>query len=446
MKKPLGIRPTLWLAIALTVTSTVLGASALYGYQLYNQSRAAERLRVRTMAETYAAQAAPLLNRPRETVAAFAKNLPSHSDVCLLAVLTRKQEPLAIRGDARLLERYLNSAQRSAAEVVMPIPADGLRAAPELQLAAVPIRLSGSDDVIGTLVCAARPLRQLAMSSGEAWQFFARLLLIAAAGMVLGFWYLKRNVLIPLAGLADRSAQIRRAKAAAGDDAAERADEIGDLARVLSDMHMDLEEWRARAGRLERSVGHRIAAETQKITRELEKTKRKIWIDELTKLGNRRLFQDKFGEIFQAQRDAGQDLAVVMIDIDNFKTLNDTLGHPAGDELLRFVGELLKQSLRGQDLAIRYGGDEFLVILPAVALNDACSIAERTCALFAQQAKLLPIETKPSLSAGVASLWQHRPESAEALLQFADEAVYAAKKSGKNCVEVFEPKHQMAAV
>jgi len=133
-----------------------------------------------------------------------------------------------------------------------------------------------------------------------------------------------------------------------------------------------------------------------------------------------------------------------MLDIDYFKTLNDTLGHRAGDHLLEFTGDLLRQCLRPQDLAVRYGGDEFVLILPAVTAKDARTIAERTVRLFAQQARLLEVNPKPSMSGGVASLWQHEPETPEGLLAIADEALYLSKRSGKSCVHIYG-QHEPAA-
>jgi len=193
---------------------------------------------------------------------------------------------------------------------------------------------------------------------------------------------------------------------------------------------------RVRASQLERLADTRIAAETKRMARELRQVEKKIATDPLTNLGNRQLLMDRFAEVVETQKRAGQDLSVILIDVDHFKEVNDTLGHKAGDELLVFVGELLQQCLREHDIAVRYGGDEFLLILPSVSLTNAAAVAERTLRLFAQQARVLSVQPKPSMSAGVASLIAHLPSSAEELLEMADHALYEAKKAGKSQVRV----------
>jgi diguanylate cyclase (GGDEF)-like protein len=258
--------------------------------------------------------------------------------------------------------------------------------------------------------------------------------------MALGFLWLKRHVLDPLGTLSRLGPDVKSSSLKGGLPL-DRSDEIGDLARMLTSMHMDVEEWRSRAARLENSIDDRVAHATERITRELKNVQKKIWIDPLTRLGNRRLLDDKFQEIFEAQKASKKELSIVMIDVDYFKQLNDTLGHRAGDALLEFTGDLLKQCLREQDLAIRYGGDEFVLILSSVTAEQAYAIAERTIAMFAQRSKLLAVPTRPSLSAGIASLSQHGATSAEQLLQMADTALYQAKFAGKGRAVVYSRSH-----
>ncbi len=144
--------------------------------------------------------------------------------------------------------------------------------------------------------------------------------------------------------------------------------------------------------------------------------------DPLTGLANRRAFAD---ELDSVTHKGGAHAAVMMIDVDNFKTVNDTRGHDAGDELLRAIAETISESLRPNDVAARMGGDEFAILLPATTIERACEIAERVRAAVADSSSL-PV----SLSIGVSPLAK---DSRVAVLA-ADTALYRAKAAGRNCV------------
>ncbi|HWL95659.1 MAG TPA: GGDEF domain-containing protein, partial [Phycisphaerae bacterium] len=168
------------------------------------------------------------------------------------------------------------------------------------------------------------------------------------------------------------------------------------------------------------------------IMRDLTRVRKEAWIDPLTGIHNRRFLEEKYPEMYETQRAAGRDLSLVMIDLDNFKRLNDTKGHAAGDSVLAFVGDLLRQCLRGDDCAVRYGGDEFVVILPGVCADNAKILAERLLSLFNQHAKtMFSGEASVSMTAGIAGMRQNEPRSASELLACADDALLAAKQAGK---------------
>jgi diguanylate cyclase (GGDEF)-like protein len=156
--------------------------------------------------------------------------------------------------------------------------------------------------------------------------------------------------------------------------------------------------------------------------------------DPLTGLANRLLFELRLGE---AMSGTPQETSLIFLDIDDFKTINDTLGHGAGDELLQLVAERLRGGLRTSDLAARLGGDEFAIIVEGCAdATLAHGVAERAIATirapFAVGARMLSIRA----SAGVAT---GRVEStAASLMRDADVAMYAAKSNGKDQVEQFE--------
>ena len=155
--------------------------------------------------------------------------------------------------------------------------------------------------------------------------------------------------------------------------------------------------------------------------------------DPLTGLFNRRYLEETLErELRRASRNK-QSLAVLMIDIDHFKQFNDAYGHQAGDTLLRAFGDFVSDRTRGQDVACRYGGEEFAVILSGSAVEGATMRAEclraDLCHLVVQHAG--QVLGKVTVSIGIAAFPEHG-ETPQALLQAADEALYKAKKEGRN--------------
>lgn len=256
---------------------------------------------------------------------------------------------------------------------------------------------------------------------------------VGLSALLFGCWWLRREFLRPIRSLLGASS---RGQAQQGrGDVVERNDELGAIARSLEGMEEEIQEWRARAETIERRMSSRIAAETQRISRELRKMQREVWTDSLTRINNRRLLDEKFPSIYAAQRSARQDLSVVMIDLDHFKQINDALGHTAGDALLKFAGELLRQCIRSDDFAVRYGGDEFLLILPGDSAEDATALAKRIVAMFTQRAKMIAdIRPAPTMSVGIASLRRNQPGSAGDLIEAADQALYKAKQRGGRAI------------
>lgn len=169
---------------------------------------------------------------------------------------------------------------------------------------------------------------------------------------------------------------------------------------------------------------------------QLEEAAQRLAItDPLTGIFNRRMFlelADK--EIARSQR-TGAPLSVLMLDIDHFKSVNDRYGHQAGDMVIMRVVEAVQSCLRREDLLVRYGGEEFCVLLPGVAVDQATLLAERSREAVAKlriqhRGDILTV----TISVGVALLRRSKNESVEELVSRADEALYAAKRAGRNRV------------
>ena len=177
-------------------------------------------------------------------------------------------------------------------------------------------------------------------------------------------------------------------------------------------------------------------AELERYHRELEEANdqlRKLAVtDELTGLRNRRSFEERLVMEFSMARRRKRELSVLLIDVDNFKTINDRWGHAAGDEVLRRLGAILRTTVRLPDLPARYGGEEFVVLLPESGEASAMGLARRVMQRVA--AEEWDNETL-TISVGMAAM-NEALENGFQLVELADEALYAAKRAGKNRVIV----------
>lgn len=157
--------------------------------------------------------------------------------------------------------------------------------------------------------------------------------------------------------------------------------------------------------------------------------------DALTGLYNRLAGARMLESLVAETQAAGQAFSVILADLDHFKHINDSRGHQAGDDALVTVGAILQAGIRGGDLAIRWGGEEFLVLAPGCGIAQAMELAERLRAGVARAE--IPASGPVTVSLGVAQL--AAGEAVAELLQRADEAMYRAKSGGRNRVEAAAP-------
>ncbi|MDD9942624.1 MAG: GGDEF domain-containing protein [Myxococcales bacterium] len=158
--------------------------------------------------------------------------------------------------------------------------------------------------------------------------------------------------------------------------------------------------------------------------------------DALTGLHNRRYLEDRMPSEFSYSVRHGVPLGVMVVDADHFKRINDTHGHQAGDAVLQELGKILEEVPRMEDLAIRYGGEEFIVLARGVGLEGTAALAERVrarvmAAKITFEGKQIPV----TVSIGVAATDNRQHQSAAALVAAADSALYRAKNDGRNRVE-----------
>jgi diguanylate cyclase len=178
------------------------------------------------------------------------------------------------------------------------------------------------------------------------------------------------------------------------------------------------------------------AEELKELKEEFERAKTEALVDFLTRVANRKAFDEALAAAVAESHSKGTPLSLLMIDIDHFKKFNDTHGHLVGDEVLKFTAAQIQEVVRGTDFVARYGGEEFSVLLPETPLDGAARVGETVREVFAQ-GKLKKAGSSEYLGQITVSIGvgQYRPnETAAEFVQRSDQALYLAKENGRNRV------------
>jgi len=199
-------------------------------------------------------------------------------------------------------------------------------------------------------------------------------------------------------------------------------------ARLQQDREAMLQELRGKNEQLEESMAKlKAAAQT----------------DHLTGLSNRRRFSELLERYYGEAGRYQFDLTCCMCDLDHYKQLNDTLGHQLGDEILVTAARVIRSALRSSDIAARYGGDEFVLLLPHTSVDRGMAVAQRIRREFLTSCNQCSGLARPvTMSIGVASLVHNGAGSADALVAMADHALYEAKGRGKDQIVLFEDEKE----
>ncbi len=213
-----------------------------------------------------------------------------------------------------------------------------------------------------------------------------------------------------------------------------------DLGALLTDVVNQLKNVRKSGGDFNQKI-KASQLEIIELKRNLDKATSEARLDELTGLSNRRAFDEVMKlETGNAKAD-NKDLCLLLLDIDHFKTFNDTWGHLIGDEVLKVVSGALKRTVRGQDFVARFGGEEFAILLPDTPTNGAHIVAENIRKLIANNRLRRKNSTEElsqiTISIGVTRFRDgDNDESIEKFIKRADDALYSAKQNGRNRVNI----------
>jgi diguanylate cyclase (GGDEF)-like protein len=275
-----------------------------------------------------------------------------------------------------------------------------------------------------------------------------RQILLVALALAVGFLLvttlMARSIGLPLLALADTARRLQ-----AGDPEARFPPERGyrearELTGALRGLVDDLTQHERELTALAQQLEQRVRDRTQELSEANALLETMAMTDALTGLANRRHFGDQLAKEVVRAAAIAKPVALVTLDIDHFKRINDQYGHPAGDAVLRQVALLLEEQVRGSDLLARVGGEEFAVLAVEAPLAEATQLGERLRAAIAGAAPISVgrSDVQVTVSVGVAVLWPRADDvlrTPERLLAAADEALYSAKRNGRNRVEVAVP-------
>jgi len=270
--------------------------------------------------------------------------------------------------------------------------------------------------------------------SAESWQVWSRAtvnlltgvgLTVIFLGIPLSYLIVKR-IVRPLNELGEAMAAFASGYLDVRSPV-DRRDEIGRLARAFNGMASQHQLVHDNLIKLNGELEVRVARRTKQLRHLASR-------DPLTGLYNRRYFDEMLRRRFMEAKRYGSTLACVMIDVDNFKQINDQRGHQAGDRMLNLVASIIERQLRGADVGARYGGDKFVLLLPHTNVQQAETLAQRLRSEFCAAQMKDPSHPPATLSIGIADSSDPDLTDSEGLLRAADRGMYRAKTAGKDRV------------
>lgn len=223
---------------------------------------------------------------------------------------------------------------------------------------------------------------------------------------------------------------------------------LPDVQRAISELVVETQQAHARNAMLEQQIASSIVRVDEMQTR-MDEAEHRAATDTLTGLNNRAVFDRTLQEGLAQVRGGGGTLSVLMLDIDHFKQFNDRFGHPVGDLVLRLVALVLASNVKGRDTVARYGGEEFAIVLTGAGLDAAATVGEQIRQALSKMRLTHKSMAQPmgSITVSIGASVYRKGDTAAAMLERADKALYYAKHTGRNlvCTEAMVPAVELVS-
>jgi diguanylate cyclase (GGDEF)-like protein len=265
-------------------------------------------------------------------------------------------------------------------------------------------------------------------AAGGAWtiQFMLAFAAILAAGWDAFYRY--RSWTLPMRRLVELTRQALDGEAPIDALSSVRGG-VEPLVPLVQSLLRELRQQEVVIAELNFEMQQKVASRTDALERVIGSLRQQATRDVLTGLFNRRFLDQYLPQAVVRAKQVRADLCLLMVDVDNFKLLNDTLGHAAGDDLLRAIGQLIRSAVRGEDVAFRCGGDEFVLLLPGYDQKAGRALGDRLIMLVDALGKTIRVPLAPRLSIGVATIRTLSGDvTHQALLTEADKSLYDMKQ------------------
>ena len=430
----LQAKASITLAVIVAVTAIAIGGTAIRHARTQmldaaaNQALGSARLIAASSADKYAA------HNTAELVG-LCQHLIADDNLLYVAFLDATGRIVAAAQKPHTLANLLDD---SGQHLKVAIPQGmQLRQLPNDRLgleASVPINLPAADAPSIATLLMATDLQPLRARLGSMATRIIELTTAIAVVVIAGGFFVMRRLVKPINSLAGATLDLAY-KHEYHQLPASGSDEIGRLTQAFNHMAERLLRTQKDLLELNGELERRVALRTVELETRNKQLKRIASKDPLTGLYNRRSFTELLGRQMSEAFRYSQEIACMMIDLDNFKKVNDLCGHPAGDIVLKQVADIICREVRQSDITARYGGDEFVVLLPQVNATQAFHLAKRireaARVAFADLAKTVP---GIALSIGIADLHTSGAKTGDILVRAADKALYHVKAMGKDAI------------